>query len=127
MKLFLMRELLVKSRGDLQFAYEKLFIIHDMCQCVGVCLVGVNCVCLCVCVLERCVCACACTCSIYGLPAVIVCSIAHLQLPRQLIPYGTSTTVAAKARALEVAAMLLLEADHKTVSIDEQVTINRMR
>lgn len=80
---------------------------------------------MCVCVRE--VCACACTCSIYGLPAVIVCSIAHLQLPRQLIPYGTSTTVAAKTRALEVAAMLLLEADHKTVSIDEQVTINRMR
>lgn len=26
----------MKSRGDLQFAYEKLFIIHDVCQCVGV-------------------------------------------------------------------------------------------
>lgn len=117
----------MKSRGDLQFAYEKLFIIHDVCQCVGVfggCEVRLS---VCVCVLERCVCACACTCSIFGLPVVIVRTIAHLQLPRQLVPYGTSATLVAKARALEVAAMLLLEADHKTVSIDEQVTINRRR
>lgn len=98
-----------------------------ICVSVWVCVWWVWSASVCVCVCVREVCACACTCSIYGLPAVIVCSIAHLQLPRQLIPYGTSTTVAAKARALEVAAMLLLEADHKTVSIDEQVTINRMR
>lgn len=51
--------------------------------------------------------------------------IAQLQLPRQLIPYGTSATLATKPGALEVATMLLLEADHKTESIDEQVTINR--
>lgn len=41
----------MKSRGDLQFAYENLFIIHDVCQCVGVfggCEVRLS-VCVCVC------------------------------------------------------------------------------
>lgn len=66
-----------------------------------------------------------CTCSIYGLPAVIMRPITQLQLPRQLIPYGASATLAAKPGALKVATVLLLEADHKAESIDEQVTINR--
>lgn len=80
---------------------------------------------VCVCRYEVCVHLHECTCSIYGLPAVIMRPITQLQLPRQLIPYGASATLAAKPGALEVATVLLLEADHKAESIDEQVTINR--
>lgn len=77
------------------------------------------------CVGMKCVHLDECTCSIYGLPAVIMRPITQLQLPRQLIPYGASATLAAKPGALEVATVLLLETDHKAESIDEQVTINR--
>lgn len=51
---------------------------------------------------------------------MIVTGIAQLQLPRQLVLNGASSTLTAEVGALQIAAVALLVADHKSISIDEQ-------